>query len=73
MTAIRAFPERDGCKILVNLESRKLMCSWLGVPSATITRDKVKRLEKEEQKMRHELTAGKPSMNGFSDSVNTFD
>mmetsp|Transcript_15036 Transcript_15036/g.31852 ORF Transcript_15036/g.31852 Transcript_15036/m.31852 type:complete len:217 (+) Transcript_15036:733-1383(+) len=43
MTAMRAFPERDGCKILVNLESRKLMCLFFS-PRLDMTRESVSRL-----------------------------
>ena len=45
MIAIRAFPDRDGCNIRVNLESRKLICVAEDEPSAAITRESVKRLK----------------------------
>ena len=45
MMAIRALPLRDGWRMRVSLESRKLMCDpedWW--PRATMTRERVSRL-----------------------------
>ena len=44
MIAILAFPDNEGCKRRVNLESRKLMCLLDEEPNAEITLDNDKRL-----------------------------
>ena len=43
MMAMRAFPERAGCRIRVSFESRKFTCV-LDDPSAAMTRESVRRL-----------------------------
>lgn len=44
--AILAFPDNAGCRIRVNLESRKLIWVVFEDPSAEITRDSVNKLGK---------------------------
>ena len=68
MIAIRAFPDKEGCKIRINLESRKLMWVLDEDPSAAMTRDRVNRLCTDKSEIRGILAC---SSTGISATILT--